>query len=601
MKKLFAAGIIVSACVYAAPPNALVTDQERQQLYLKTLQKMRSVAPPRHRIDGTVSRIRLDSGRAESQGGLRPFWRTQVLPDRWLAANESWLLSRRDPVFDLLEKETGRSYGDGPKSMMLGDTVSAVRLLGGWNPAWKGGEVLPDTPVQDYDLVYRDEYGGLQYRWDLLHKRVGPIVTNGFTPFFVLDNIPYCFAAWDGNSGYGQNLAPADFEEWGVFVEELCRELVRSYGFDKANRWRFRIGTEMDNPHHWENGAPDSLEKYLKTYDFATAAVRKILPGAKVGACNFNSMFAGQLNRVVPPMAVFEHFAGGTNYATGEIGSPVDFIAVSSYGMYWMGGVFDHPDAAAHGYSPDVLRVHADFLKRLRALSPRFAGIPVEIQEHGTLFNKEEVSSPEPGSFGGAWTASQYITGMEEGVSQVFHWAEFDRVAGKILLYSHAWVRVMFEKMVGGEMWVPAVETAADDAFLNLLAVRKDNSLYLLLSCYSPERADRPDEAVQISLPAVVTGKAIRRLQLSFATSPFDQIARDLDEAGEFTGSVGSIPAMMTPAGRAIVAANAPKYIAMQDDSLAWTSCDEVLKKPGVIEMNIPVPSVTLLEVRLDD
>lgn len=589
-------GLSISMCFFT---NS--SADERQQLYLMTLEKMRAIGDSNQRVHEELSRIDVDlDAEMQYRGKLKPFWRTRIMPDRWLAENGSWLLPSSDPIFDLLEKETGRSFKNFPRTMILSDTVSTVRLLGGWKSAWKGGEVLPNTSIQDYDLAYRDEAGDLKYRWELLHKRFDPIVENGLTPFVVLDNVPYCFTDSDGNAGYGQNLAPTDYEGWGIFIEDLCRELMNSYGFEKVNSWRFRIGTEMDNPNHWENGADDSLEKYLRTYDIATAAVKKVLPEAKVGPCNFNSMFAGQINRKVPPMEVFEHFADGKNYATGEKGSPVDFVAISSYGMYWMGGKFDHPDAAAHGYSPDVLRLHVDLLKRLRACSPRFKEISLEIQEHGTLFNKDEKISPEPGAFGAAWIAAQYAIGLDQGVSQIFHWQDSERIRGKVILFGHTWVRVMLEKIRGGQIWMPKIANASEGSFINAFAVKKDDALYLVVSCYNAEREDCSDEQLKVSIPSI-EGAQIRQCQLSVATSPFDVMHRDLLDNGHAQGSVSTLRAMSDSDGTAQVTANADKYVQLQQASFVWKpfdgSVDAKQKAPELL-LSVPTPSVTVLEIK---
>ena len=276
------------------------------------------------------------------------------MPDQWLQ-KAAWGHSTNDRIFDLLEKESDRLYTHVPHNSIGADTISAVRLLGGWKHP---------KPVASNDLAYRKADGSLAYRWELLHKRIDPIVSNGLTPLLVLDNVPHALAPDGAGTGstYGQNLAPTDFKEWEDFIEAFCRELADRYGAERAAAWRFRIGTEADNPNHWERRAPDSLEKYLKTYDHAAAAIKRVFPDARIGPSNFNSMFAGEFHRSVNPKAVMKHFATGTNYATGETGSPIDFLPISFYGLYQSGGAFDHPDAAEYGYCPEALRLHARYL-----------------------------------------------------------------------------------------------------------------------------------------------------------------------------------------------------------------------------------------------
>ena len=79
----------------------------------------------------------------------------------------------------------------------------------------------------------------------------------GLKPILVLDNMPYAFVAHPiPNGPYGQTLDPDNPVEYGQFIEALCRELVALYGYDKANTFWFRVGTEPNFTGH-RVGTPD--------------------------------------------------------------------------------------------------------------------------------------------------------------------------------------------------------------------------------------------------------------------------------------------------------------------------------------------------------
>jgi xylan 1,4-beta-xylosidase len=586
-----------------APPQPIHFGKlsEREALYLTTLGKLQKAARPVERtFESTESEI-IFSDQAGSGKELVPFWRTLVVPDRWLSP-PAWAMPTSRPIFELLNRETGFDYSQTPVHALLADKISTVRILGGWKT---GGS------PEDVDVVTSDGSGGLIYHWDRLFARLDPIVTNGLTPFVVLDNVPFALAP--AHSGplpsYGQNLAPKDFVLWERFIEDLCMALAERYGRETAGSWRYRIGTELDNPNHWESRAPDSLEKYLRTYDHATAAVKRVFPNAHVGPGNFNSMFAGQLNRLVDPVKMFQHFANGTNYATGKIGSPVDFISISSYGAYWSGGRFDHPDAARHGFSPEVLRMHAALMKQLRGMSSRFEGIPIEVHEHRMLRNEYDALTAEPGSFGGAWQVAQYAVALQEGISEIFIWDDARPISGRSMLFASAWVRIMMEKMVGGEFLDPRIIHATHSNWIYGFGIRQPDRLWIVLSNYHADRQVAQNETVHVRLAPQWTGEKtdvpVRMYRLNQETAPYDVMFSDLRKNGQLKGQVNVLKGMATKEGVSAVTSNINKYWMLQEASFiphpvpadAIEPSDESL----VIRLDLQTPEVVILEIMIEE
>ena len=81
--------------------------------------------------------------------------------------------------------------------------------------------------------------------------------------------------------------------------------------------------------------------------------------------------------------------------ATGEVGSPVDFLAMSNYGCY--GG----SPTDKLGYQPSGTAASGVLLSGFRAqMGAGFEKISLELHEFGALVNRHWRTSGEPGAFG---------------------------------------------------------------------------------------------------------------------------------------------------------------------------------------------------------
>ena len=68
-------------------------------------------------------------------------------------------------------------------------------------------------------------------------------------------------------------------------------------------------------------------EEFYKLHDYAVAGVRRALPTARVGGPDVAGS-GGEFMR-----DFLEHCLRGTNYATGETGTPTDFISFHAKGV----------------------------------------------------------------------------------------------------------------------------------------------------------------------------------------------------------------------------------------------------------------------------
>jgi len=291
-----------------------------------------------------------------------------------------------------------------PTEAPFTDAVTTVRILGGWNDPKQ-----PDDRRSDAnDLVQRDENGELFYRWDLLKDRLDPYVERGYEITMVLDNVPFALARDPKVEHFGQVSPPADMDEWYAFIHGLATELVRLYGEEQANAFRFRVGTEMQDQRRFDG----TFEDYLQFYDTAAKAIKEVLPEAKFGPFNRSipkgafTEFGTYVGGNVSILELAKHAATGTNRATDETGSPFDFLSRS---LYYFSSIDD--DGNFINFEPDErLPEFEQLWDRVESIDPKYADLSREVHELGPHLNTEEgIYGLDTGARGAAQTLDTLV------------------------------------------------------------------------------------------------------------------------------------------------------------------------------------------------
>ena len=528
-------------------------------------------------------------------GKMTAFWRHRPVVDRWLKGRLGFT---RMPEY-LCDGALSFPYRKkpAPEEIPFADRLTVVRLLGGWRLDWKHGEVTGERPVEAYDLAYRGEDGRIRYRWELLAPRLDHYVKNGYGLTIVLDNTPWCFPSKPDGRGMGQAAPPADFREWGAFVEQLCRELVKLYGFDTANQWRFRMGTECQGTERFSG----TQDQFHKLYDHAAAAVKRVLPDAKFGPFNLAGSPTGHN---VSFDALAEHCQAGTNYATGEVGSPLDFASVSIYtAPSILRGILRTTDPTFKAQQK------VDFWNALAEHHPELATVSREVHEFGILGNELKVGGGEPGARGAAWTFHVMMCLREGGLDRLWNWGALETInLGRRhrLLRSTGWLLSILEHTVAGETYIlePAITPLAqnakalpDDApaiasyrrplelkrpgrtFYKSIAVVQDKRTFIITSAYNEDRFVTRPADVTVALPQELAKLGdrprVRQVALTRTNALHYRIRQDLAAAGlldakfaAIPGLLGTVKAMAGRPGWRHVDEHWPKYEATIRDSL---------------------------------
>ena len=130
---------------------------------------------------------------------------------------------------------------------------------------------------------------------------------------------------------YGYNVRqPSDYGKWQRYLESALQWLADQYGRGNVKTWTFMFGIESD----WQAKAvipgtqtdmspADNRREYMKLVDYFHAACEKVLgPTVYVG---IYFAFETQADDYI------EHWARGTNYATGETGTRIGFCGFSDW------------------------------------------------------------------------------------------------------------------------------------------------------------------------------------------------------------------------------------------------------------------------------
>ena len=106
---------------------------------------------------------------------------------------------------------------------------------------------------------------------------------------------------------------------------QWVRHSVQKYGRREVESWWWQVWNEPDI-RYWQ-GTP---EEFMKLYDFAADGLKRALPTARIGGPEVTGPNGTRTQQFLRNF--LEHCLRGTNYATGKIGSPLDYVTFHAKG-----------------------------------------------------------------------------------------------------------------------------------------------------------------------------------------------------------------------------------------------------------------------------
>lgn len=286
----------------------------------------------------------------------------------------------------------------------------------------------------------------------------------GLKPRIVLDNVPWDMSLPRVEDTYGNSKPPTDYNLWRQYINAFLTTLVNEFGMNEVKTWRFRVATEPNyTPDHWRG----TKEDYFKHYDITVDEVLKVIPDAIIGPGNMLTEGVATFTT-----ELIDHCAIGTNYATGTIGTKMDFFCISYYEKIDQNTV----------KLPNDIKPYRDKLNSY----PQFANIPLNIQEFGMLRDengKRGVSLNDATELGASWYATIADMAFQYQINEIYEWGQ--EIEASNLPQGKRNVSKMFQMMEGGSR-LEAVDNFS--GFAGIIPVVKGDVIYLLVYNHNPSR-----------------------------------------------------------------------------------------------------------------
>jgi xylan 1,4-beta-xylosidase len=270
------------------------------------------LAAPLHAQTGPVT-IRVNT--AERIGAMTPMW-------AWFGYDEPNYTYMPDGQ-KLLSALAGASpvpvYVRAHNLLTTGDGVPALK----WGSTNAYTEDAQGRPVYDWTIVDRifDSY---------VERGMKPLVEIGFMPE-ALSRAPQPYRhTWQPGDNYGDIYTgwahpPTDYAKWQELVYQWVLHSVERYGREEVESWWWQVWNEPDIG-YWQ-GTP---EEYMRLYDHAAAGLKRALPTARIGGPHVTGPNGRRTQQILRDF--IEHCLRGTNYATGQTGSPLDYVGFHAKG-----------------------------------------------------------------------------------------------------------------------------------------------------------------------------------------------------------------------------------------------------------------------------
>ena len=240
-----------------------------------------------------------------------------------------------------------RFFGaDEPNYATLPDGEKLLLELGGLRPGnvyfrahnlLTSGDGTPDFKWGSTN-IYTETDGKPVYDFTIIDHIIDTYRARGIHPYLEIGFMPEAMTAappgvpyrrpWKPGVEYkgitaGWSYPPKDYGKWAELVYRWTAHNVERYGRAEVEQWYFEVWNEANLDFYWL-GTP---EDFYRLHDYATDAVRRALPTARVGGPDVAGSGGAFMD------GFLQHVTTGTNFATGKVGTPIDFLSFHAKGQ----------------------------------------------------------------------------------------------------------------------------------------------------------------------------------------------------------------------------------------------------------------------------
>jgi xylan 1,4-beta-xylosidase len=242
------------------------------------------------------------------------------------------------------------------------------------------GNGTPHLKWGSTNAYTEDAAGKPVYNWKIVDSIFDTYVKRGMKPIAEIGFMPKALSVkpepyehnWTPSADYkeiytGWAYPPKDYQKWGELVYQWVKHCVERYGRKEVESWWWEVWNEPDIG-YWQG----TRDEYFKLYDFAANAVKRACRGARIGGPATTSPRSENANAFLT--AFLQHCADSTNYATGQKGSPLDYVSFHAKGS---------PKFTEGHVRMNMAVQLTDIYKGFEtvAASPKFKNLPIIIGE----------------------------------------------------------------------------------------------------------------------------------------------------------------------------------------------------------------------------
>lgn len=200
------------------------------------------------------------------------------------------------------------------------------------------GDGTPALKWGSTNAYTEDKKGRPVYDWVIVDSIFDTFVVRGMKPLVEIGFMPQALSVkphpyqhnWSPSNAYndiytGWAYPPKDYNKWRELIYQWVKHSVERYGENEVASWYWEVWNEP-NIGYWKG----TFEEYCKLYDYAADGLKKAFSKARIGGPHSTDPSNEGANAFL--RRFLEHCVRGKNHATGQVGSPLDYIGFHAKG-----------------------------------------------------------------------------------------------------------------------------------------------------------------------------------------------------------------------------------------------------------------------------
>lgn len=248
------------------------------------------------------------------------------------------------------------------------------------------GDGTPRLKWGSTNAYTEDAQGNPVYSWKILDQIFDTYINAGAKPYAQIGFMPKALSLrpepyehnWTvdrgGNLYTGWTSPPNNYDKWRELNFQWAKHCVEKYGMAEVKTWYWEVWNEPNIGYlsAAAQGGNKTID-YEKIWDYAADGIRKAIPDAILAGAE-TAGNGGQFQK-----DFIEHCINGTNYATGQKGSPLGMISFHAKGNMGNSTAFRQRGYVQMGISNQLSDIERGFA--IVAARPETINLPVVIGE----------------------------------------------------------------------------------------------------------------------------------------------------------------------------------------------------------------------------